>query len=59
MKRILISAFACQPNKGSEFNVSWNWPLGLAKLGYEVHCLTLRTNQPAIEEVETPAQPAF
>jgi glycosyltransferase involved in cell wall biosynthesis len=54
MKRILISAFACQPNKGSEFNVSWNWPLGLAKLGYEVHCLTLRTNQQAIEEVETP-----
>ena len=54
MKKILISAFACQPNKGSEFNINWNWAVGLARLGYEVHCLTLRTNRPAIEEVEVP-----
>jgi len=52
--KILISAFACQPNKGSEFNINWNWAIGLANMGFEVHCLTLRSNQPFIESVETP-----
>src|SRR6185312_1944966 len=54
MKRILISAFACQPNKGSEYNINWNWAVGLAKMGFEVHCLTLRSNRPLIEKVRTP-----
>ncbi len=54
MKKILISAFACQPNKGSEYNINWNWAVGLAKMGFEVHCLTLRTNRPLIETVDTP-----
>ena len=54
MKRILISAFACQPNRGSEYNINWNWAVGLAKLGYEVHCLTMGSNRPSIESVETP-----
>src|SRR5437588_7143052 len=54
MKRILISAFACHPNKGSEFNINWNWAVGLARMGFEVHCLTLGSNRPFIEQVETP-----
>jgi glycosyltransferase involved in cell wall biosynthesis len=59
MKKVLISAFACQPNKGSEFASGWNWCTGLAKLGYEVHCLTLRSNAPFIQEVEAPANLYF
>src|SRR5579862_1701192 len=54
MKKILLSAYACQPFKGSEFNTNWNWVNGLANLGYEVHCLTLKSNQPFIEQVRTP-----
>ena len=54
MKRILISAFAAQPNRGSEYNINWNWAVGLARMGYEVHCLTMGSNRPSIESVETP-----
>jgi len=54
MKKVLLSAFACEPNKGSESGGGWNWATGLAKEGFEVHCLTLRSNQPAIELVPKP-----
>ncbi|HTI61596.1 glycosyltransferase family 4 protein [Mucilaginibacter sp.] len=59
MKKVLLSVFACQPKKGSEFSNGWNWAIGLANKGYEVHCLTLRTNRPFIEEVEAPANLHF
>ncbi len=54
MKRVLISAFTCQPNKGSEYSNGWNWPLRLAQNGFEVHCLTWKRNQPFIKAVEVP-----
>jgi len=54
MKKILLSAFACQPNKGSEFANGWNWCIGLANKGYEVHCLTLGIHQPFIEKSTHP-----
>ena len=38
--RILISAFACGPNHGSEDGVGWNWAIEAAKLGHEVIVLT-------------------
>jgi len=40
MKSILLSAFACDPYKGSEPSFGWNWSTGLVREGYEVHCLT-------------------
>jgi len=47
--KILLSAYACEPNKGSEPGVGWNWAMELAKLDHEVWVLTRKNNQPAIE----------
>src|SRR5579859_2558519 len=47
--KILLSAYACEPNKGSEPGVGWNWALALARRGYEVHVLTRSNNRKAIE----------
>lgn len=49
-KRILLSAFDCEPGQGSEKGNGWNWAIGLANKGYEVHCLTRSVNRPAIEQ---------
>ena len=38
--RILMSAFACGPNRGSEDGVGWHWAVEAAKLGHEVVVLT-------------------
>jgi glycosyltransferase involved in cell wall biosynthesis len=40
MKKILISAYACNPSKGSEPGNGWNWSYHVATRGYEVYCLT-------------------
>lgn len=48
MKKILLSAFACNPSEGSESGYGWNWAMGLASKGYEVHCLTRIINKPSI-----------
>ena len=40
MKKILLSAYACSPLRGSEEINGWSWATGLAKLGYQVWCLT-------------------
>ncbi len=38
--RILLSAFACCPGKGSEPGTGWHWAGALADLGHEVTVLT-------------------
>ncbi|MGM0407489.1 MAG: glycosyltransferase family 4 protein [Bacteroidota bacterium] len=48
--KILLSAYACEPNKGSEPGVGWNWALEIAKRGHEVWVLTRKNNQSNIEE---------
>ena len=48
--KILISAYACEPNAGSEEGCGWNYVLNYAKLGYEVYCLTAIRYQEKIEE---------
>lgn len=48
--KILLSAYACEPNKGSEPGVGWNWALALARRGYEVHVLTRSNNRESIEQ---------
>lgn len=48
--RVLISAFACEPGRGSEQEVGWKWSVGLAAAGSEVVVLTQTRNRPAIEK---------
>ena len=47
--KVLLSAYACEPDKGSEPGVGWNWALALARRGYEVHVLTRANNREAID----------
>jgi len=49
-RRILVSAFACNPYKGSEDGVGWGWARAIASLdGHDVHVLTADFQRPAIE----------
>ena len=40
MKKVLLSAYACSPLRGSEETNGWCWAITLAKRGFEVWCLT-------------------
>lgn len=46
---ILLSAFACLPNYGTESGNGWNWAAHLVKAGHTVHVLTRAVNQERIE----------
>jgi glycosyltransferase involved in cell wall biosynthesis len=46
--KVFLSAYACEPNKGSEPAVGWNWALQAARF-HEVWVLTRANNRPAIE----------
>lgn len=50
MKKVLLSAFACDPTQGSEPSYGWNYARGLAQRGFEVHCLTRKINKVNIEQ---------
>lgn len=43
--QILLAAYACDPDKGSEPGIGWNWAVTLANQGHKVHCLTSKHNQ--------------
>ena len=47
--KILLSAYACEPAKGSEPGVGWRWAIELANLGHEVWVITRANNQPVID----------
>ncbi len=49
MKTILVSAYGCEPLKGSESGVGWNWVLQMAKHNI-IHVITRANNQEVIEE---------
>jgi len=51
--KILLSAFECKPNTGSEFGLGWSWASGLAAMGHEIWVMTLSDNQ---EKIETELQ---
>jgi glycosyltransferase involved in cell wall biosynthesis len=55
--KILLSAFACEPNKGSESAVGWNWALSLAQAGHQVVVLTRSDTRLAIERIPKGALP--
>lgn len=46
--RVLLSAFACCPGKGSEPGTGWHWAEALAELGHEVTVLTTSRNRKEI-----------
>jgi len=46
--KVLLSAYACEPGKGSEPGVGWNMAVHLAR-HHEVWVLTRANNRPAIE----------
>lgn len=54
--RILLSAYACEPNRDSEAGVGWNWAFHLTKAGHTVHLLTSSHGRNAIE-IELAHQP--
>ena len=47
--RLLLSAYACRPNAGSEPGFGWNWATHLAARGIEVHALVAKRNQESVE----------
>lgn len=49
MRTILVSAYACEPLKGSEPAVGWNWVIELARIN-RVHVITRANNQAIIEK---------
>ncbi len=49
MSRILLSAYACEPGKGSEPEVGWLWATELADAGHDVWVITRAANRHAIE----------
>ena len=49
MKKVLVSAYACEPNVGSEPGVGWNWVLKMAQQHEEVHVVT-RTGDRQIDK---------
>lgn len=48
--RILLSAYACAPDMGSEPGIGWNWALTLAQQGQRVCCLTNKNYQQKITQ---------
>lgn len=38
--KVLLSAYSCAPNYGSEPGVGWNWAVEVARLGHDVVALT-------------------
>ena len=47
--KLLISAFGCAPNKGSDAEVGWKWATILPSFGYDVWVITREVNRRGIE----------
>lgn len=48
-EKIFISAYACEPNMGTEIGVGWHWALEMSHY-FEVWVLTRKSNQSNIEQ---------
>jgi len=46
--KVLVSAYACEPGKGSEPGVGWNWIVQIARF-HEVWAITRSNNRRAVE----------
>lgn len=49
MKEILVSAYGCEPLKGSEAGVGWNWVLQMSRYA-KLHIITRTNNKEIIEK---------
>lgn len=47
--KVLLSAYACEPAKGSEPGVGWRWAIEIARRGHNVTVLTRANNRANIE----------
>lgn len=47
--KILLSAYACEPNRGSEEGFGWNWSTHLAAQGHQVWTITRPHTRAAVE----------
>jgi glycosyltransferase involved in cell wall biosynthesis len=47
--KLLISAYACTPNHGSEHGIGWNWSTEARRLGHDVWALVSPAHRDAIE----------
>jgi glycosyltransferase involved in cell wall biosynthesis len=47
--KLLVSAYACAPNRGSEHGIGWNWTTEARRLGHEVWALVSPAHRDAIE----------
>lgn len=47
---VLLSAYACEPDRGSEPGVGWNWMLALLRRGHRVWVITRENNRERIEK---------
>jgi glycosyltransferase involved in cell wall biosynthesis len=47
--KVLMSAYACEPGRGSEPEVGWQWSLQMARF-HDVTVVTRANNQPVIEK---------
>lgn len=54
--KVLLSAYACQPDQGSEKGFGWNWAISLAQMNHDVWVLTNKINQEFIEKKTEVAQ---
>jgi glycosyltransferase involved in cell wall biosynthesis len=57
--KLLVSAYACEPGKGSEPAVGWNWVQALVRRGYQVHVITRSNNRLPIESDAASQDPAL
>lgn len=47
--KVIISAYTCCPNRGSEPGNGWNWIMGYVRNNYEVYCVTSSKNKSEID----------
>jgi glycosyltransferase involved in cell wall biosynthesis len=47
--KLLISTYACAPDRGSEHAVGWNWTTGTHRLGHQVWAMTSAAHRAVIE----------
>jgi glycosyltransferase involved in cell wall biosynthesis len=47
--KLLISAYACAPNRGSDHGVGWNWTTEAHRLGHEIWALASPAHRDSIE----------
>jgi glycosyltransferase involved in cell wall biosynthesis len=50
VRTVVLWAFICRPQSGSEGGLGWNWAQALARGGHDVHLVTMPTFRAELEE---------